>query len=178
MQTGVFRASDRQELIDQGQSGGNADRLSRDGYTSSVDFNLNFHDRMFNVRGTAVGSVVDPAPLSSDPGLDHEKVYGTGGEFIPGKLGGTFRGNILGRWESSDLDINDIGFLSAPDEVVSAGWLQWRYDAKGDKPRFNSGNVNFNIHKTGSKPAHAFSPRMAPCYGTTVPDIVNRQAET
>jgi hypothetical protein len=148
MQTGAFRQSERQELLDQGYASGSADRLSRDATTSSVDFNLNFRDRMFNVRGTAVGSIVDPAPLTSDPTLDHGKKYGTGGELIVGKLGGTIRGNLVGRWESSRLDINDIGFLSAPDEIVSAGWLQWRYDPKGEKPRFNAGNVNFNIHKT------------------------------
>jgi hypothetical protein len=65
-----------------------------------------------------------------------------------GKLGGTFRGNIFGRWESARLDINDIGFLSTPDEIFSGGWLQWRYDPKGDSPRLNSANVNFNIHKS------------------------------
>jgi hypothetical protein len=148
MQTGVFHQADRQELIDQGYSGGNADRLSREAATSSMDFNLNFHDRMFNVHGNAVGSIVNPAPLASDPTVDDGKIYGTGGEVVAGKLGGNIRGNLVGRWESSRLDINDMGFLSAPDEVVSAGWLQWRYDAKGEKPRFNAGNVNLNAHKT------------------------------
>ncbi len=148
MQTAVMRDADRRGLLDQGFSSGTAERLSRDGYTSGLDFDLNFKDRMYNVKGALVGSIVDPSALSGDPSVPHDKLYGTSGSLGTAKFGGTWRGSLYAGWETERLDLNDAGFLSAPDEIVSNGWLQYHYTPRGDHPRFNSFNLNFNANKS------------------------------
>ncbi len=148
MQTATFRDSDRQLLLDEGYSSTSADRLSRDGYTTGGDFSLKFKDKMYAVDGSVVGSIVESASLEGDPEIPQSTRYGTGGELSFAKNGGAWVGNVAGRWESDQLDINDVGFLSAPDEIFSSGWLGWRYLEKGEDRRWNSANVNFNIRKS------------------------------
>lgn len=148
MQTAALRNSDRQGLLDAGFSSGSADRFSRDGYSSGFDFDWKLHDRKYNVAGTFVGSIVDPAGLSSDPTANHDQVNGTGGSLLFAKSGGTWRGNVYGRWESDRLELNDLGFLSAPDEISANGWLQRRFDTGKGKKRFNSGSINLNLNKS------------------------------
>lgn len=139
MQTAVLRSADRDEY---------GDYASRDAYTTGVDFDLNFHDRDYNIQGTFVGSTVDPAPLESDPAVPHAPYYGSGGTLELRKLGGSVIGGIEGRWESDDLDLNDVGFLSAPDEIVAGGWLEWEHHPKPGEGIFNGGNINLNVWRS------------------------------
>ncbi len=137
MQTAVLNSGDRAVY-------GNF--LSREAYTTGLDFDLNFHDRVYNVQGSFVGSIVDPEPVDGNPRAG-EKKYGTGGALDIRKLGGRIRGGISGRWEGDRLDINDIGFLSAPDEISSSAWLSYRPNPKGEDRVINRGEFNFNLWK-------------------------------
>lgn len=156
MQTAVLRAEESrwagEDLV-----------MERDAYSSGLDFDLNFKDRMYNVRGSFVGTIVDPTPVANDPSVEHDPRYGTGGQFELRKLGGHWRGAVQGRWESDKLDPNDLGFLRAPDEIISDAWLQYRYDSDEEKDAlFNQGQVNLNYHRSwlyaGSTVADAADP--------------------
>jgi len=93
-------------------------------YTGGLDFDLYFRDRTYNVRGSAVGSATRAA-------ADARTTHGTGGAFYARKLAGTVRGGIGGRWESDTLQLNDLGYLSANDEITTNAWTQLRYNADG-----------------------------------------------
>ncbi len=139
MQTGVFRSADRAEY---------GDFASRDAWTTAMDFDLNFHDRDYNVEGSFVGTVVDPAAVASDPSITHEKIYGTGGNLGIRKLGGTFMGGVNGRWESDKLDLNDVGFLRAPDEMDVGAWMRYEHNSTRDDGLFLRGNVGLNLGRS------------------------------
>ena len=141
MQTGAFRSAER--LTDDED-----EYPSRDAWTTAMDFDLNFHDRDYNVEGSFVGSVVDPAAVASDPSIPHEKFYGTGGNLGIRKLGGTFMGGVNGRWESDKLDLNDVGFLRAPDEMNVGGWFRYEHNSTRDDALFMRGDVGVDINKS------------------------------
>jgi hypothetical protein len=114
---------------------------TRDAYTGGLDFDLNFKDRTYNIRGSAVGTMVDPS--------DDLMSYGTGGSLGFQKVGGTYRGSISGRWEHDRLDPNDMGILFAPDEYATSLWLQRRFNWDDDPNSFfTQGNVNFNLYRS------------------------------
>jgi len=136
MQTGVVKTADREEY---------GDYDSRDSFTTAMDFDLNFHDREYNVNGTFVGSLVAPEEPASDPSVPHARRYGTGGTLDARKLGGTFIGGVSGRWETDDLDLNDAGFLSAPDEMHVDGWFQVNHNSTRDDALFTSGNASISM---------------------------------
>jgi hypothetical protein len=125
-------------------SSDDADLHSRDAYTGGLDFNLNFKNRMYQFIGSVVGAHVDHE-ASTLAGISATKQTGTGGEFAFGKLGGKIRGNVFGRWESDHLQLNDMGFLSAPDEITAGTWVQYRYNPEGKSKTWNQGNINYNL---------------------------------
>lgn len=135
MQTATVKTADRDVY---------GDRASREAYTSGFDFDLNFHNRDYNVHGSVVGSIIDPEKSTADPALDAAKRYGTGGELDLRRLGGTLQGGVYGRWESARLDLNDVGFLSAPDEMDAGLWASYQYNPDGKSTLFNRGNLNYN----------------------------------
>jgi hypothetical protein len=118
------------------------DSERRDAYTTGADLDLNFHDRDYNVQGSFVGSIVQPSTSVGES--RPSKIYGTGGALEARKLGGNNRGGLWGRWEGDRLDLNDLGFLSAPDEINGGFWLQRRLNGDG-KSLINQGNVNLNF---------------------------------
>ncbi|MCK4512016.1 carbohydrate binding family 9 domain-containing protein [bacterium] len=138
IQTGVFRTADRADY---------GDFASRDAWTTAMDFDLNFHDRDYNIEGSFVGSVVDPAKDESDPSTSHARIYGTGGNLGIRKLGGAFMGGISGRWESDKLDLNDAGFLRAPDETNVSGWMRYEHNSTCDDALFLRGNIGLDLWK-------------------------------
>ena len=121
---------------------------SREAYTSGLDFKMQFRDRTIEINGCAVGSIIDPEPLASDPDYMPAKTYGTGGELSLIKRGGTLRGSMWGRWETGKLDLNDIGFLSAPDEINYGFWFGHNYSPDGDSKLFNRANTNLNFNQS------------------------------
>ncbi len=139
MQTAVLNSADRATY---------GDFASREAYTSGADFDLTFRDRRYEILGSFVGSAVDPEALPSDPGVDASRRYGTGGELDVAKHGGTWQWSAWGRWESDRLELNDIGFLSAPDEMNTGFWVGYRYNPDGKSARLNQANLNYNFYKS------------------------------
>ncbi len=111
-------------------------------YTSGMDFDLNFADRRYNVQGSVVGSIVQPGTV----GAAVPSIYGTGGALDLRKLDGNWRGGVFGRWEGDKLRLNDLGFLSAPDEVNGGFWGQRRLNGDGKTSRLNQGSINLNYY--------------------------------
>jgi hypothetical protein len=139
MQTAVLRHSDR-ELV--------GDELSRNAYTSGVDFELNFHDRDYQVQGAVVGTVLDPARLNSQPLARHDKIYGTGGALNVLKNAGNLRAGLNGRWEGAQLDPNDAGLLFAPDEITTNDFVHFLYNGDGKDGPFLRGEANVNLYRS------------------------------
>jgi len=139
MQTGVFRSADRDSC---------GDYASRDAWTSAVDFDLRFHDRDYNVQGSFVSSVVDPAPSSSTPDLAHDRICGTGGRLVIRKVGGSLMAGVSGQWESDDLDLNDAGFLNAPDEISAEGWVRYHHNTDDSDAFILRGEIGLSLERT------------------------------
>lgn len=138
MQTAVLRSADRDSF---------GDYLSRDALTSGADFELNFRERTLNIQGSVVGSAVDHAPSASDPSLSAGTSYGTGGSLNLRKRGGTFQTGLWGTWETDKLDLNDVGFLSAPDEIGAGAWVRYEYNPHSGSGPFSEGNVELNVSR-------------------------------
>ena len=147
MGTAVRRGEERGRLLAGGASGRVADLLSREAYTGGFDFDLNFRDRAWRAHGALVGSAVDHEadPAAPDGGRTD---YGTGGRVELSKRNGQWRATLAGRWESDRLDLNDVGFLEAPDREIVGGWLGYRVNAQQGKGRFNQGELNFNLERS------------------------------
>ncbi len=139
MQTAALNSADRAEY---------GDYASRDAYSTGADFDLRFGDRAYQVLGSFVGTVVDHEPLSTDPGLAARTKYGTGGELDLARTKGAWRASAWGRWESDKLDPNDLGFLSAPDEMNSGFWVGYRYNPEGRSEWANTANLNYNFSQS------------------------------
>ena len=121
-------------------------RLMRDGYSAGGDFTLHFADRMYRLHGSAVGTMVEPHAGSLDPGLESGTRYGTGGKLEARKLAGVWRAGLSGLFETDQLDPNDMGYLSAPDEKVLAGNILWVYNDDDGTSPFNSADINLDGH--------------------------------
>jgi len=134
-------------VLNQGNRDDYGDRGSREAYTTGVDFELNLLDRAYNVEGSVVGSMIDPEPYEGEVAATAPNRYGTGGYLGVQRAAGKIRGSIYGRWETEGLDLNDVGFLSAPDEVTAGMWLGYRYNRDGSDGLFTHANVNFNMHR-------------------------------
>jgi hypothetical protein len=109
----------------------------RDAVTGGLDFDLNFGDRDYNVQGSVIGSHI------TEDGSD--AVNGHGGNLDVRKVGGAFQTGLFGRWESDALQLNDVGFLSAPDAISHGYWASYNYNPEGKSSTFNRANVNFNF---------------------------------
>jgi hypothetical protein len=119
----------------------------REAFTTGADVDLNLHDRDYNIRATFVGSSVDPAPDPDEPAAQHERTFGTGGTLDIRKLGGTWIGGMSGRWKTEDLDLNDVGFLSAPDEARVGAWLMYQMTGDREGAVFDQGNIELEASR-------------------------------
>lgn len=117
------------------------DRYSREAYTGGLDYELNTNNRDYRIQGSLVGSVVDPEADPANP-VPPSTISGTGGNLRFDKRGGKFYGGILGRWEGDQLRLNDIGFLSAADEINTRAWLSLPINQDGKSTTFNNGELN------------------------------------
>ena len=168
MQTATFNTADRATW---------GDLASREAYVTGFDFDVNTTTRAWNANGSVVGSVIDSEPLLSDSTLSDKPRYGTGGEFTLARNAGVQRGNVGMRWETGKLELNDLGYLEAPDEIVAYGWTQRRLNQGGKSKTFNSGNINYNISKSwmyaGRKGFDAATGEVAWSYGKGHPQYGN-----
>ncbi len=121
-------------------------RLMRDGYSAGGDFTLHFADRMYWLHGSAVGTMVEPHDDAFAPGPAPGTSYGTGATLQTRKLAGTWRGGLLGTFESDQLDPNDMGYLSAPDEKVVNGDLLWVYNDDAGGSVLSEANLSLESH--------------------------------
>ena len=134
MQTARINTASREEV-------GNT--ASRDAATTGIDFRHYTPDRSYSIDGSFVGSIVAPEKSGDD---DPSKSYGTGGEMSLQKNDGFLRMNLYGRWESDRLDLNDLGFLGAPDDMSAGYWAGYNYSPEGEDALLNRFNVNFNLN--------------------------------
>ncbi|MBN2565108.1 MAG: carbohydrate binding family 9 domain-containing protein [Candidatus Eisenbacteria bacterium] len=136
MQTAVLRSADRETY---------GDFASRDAWTSAMDFDLNFDDRNYNIRGSFVGSAIDHAADVSDSTAMSGTTYGTGGRLELRKVGGTLMGGVSGHWETDKLDLNDAGFLSAPDEMSVGAWVCYEHHSDDSRSRVVGGEIGLSL---------------------------------
>ena len=135
MQTAVLRSASRDIW---------GDFASREAYTSGIDFEALFRDRSWGLTGSAVFSAIDhEASLSSADG-EPANVYGSGGQLAVRRQGGRLQGSAWGRWKTGSLDLNDVGYLAAPDEINSGIWLGYDYTPDGTSHLLNRSILNFN----------------------------------
>jgi len=121
--------------------------IQRDAFSGGLDFELNSANRGWAARGSYVGTRVDPKAVQDDPSVLHDPYTGTGGTLELHKQSGTWRAGLAGNWETEDLDPNDIGFLSAPNEIGSRAFVRYMYNSDGKDALFNLGNHELSIRK-------------------------------
>lgn len=126
MGTGVWRRHSE-------HTGTSNARSHRDAYSGGIDWEFNLMDKAWGIDGSVVGTAIDPHPVAADPTLPRDPVYGTAGKLSLRKQSGSVRGALQGTWESDRFDPNDLGFLQANDEINTGAWVQYRYDANGEK---------------------------------------------
>jgi hypothetical protein len=123
MQTAVVRDKD------------SFDAVTRNGYTTGADLELNFKDRMYRVTGSFVGSIVDylpdPAVPAGDPDPDSDPapIYGTGSRCEIQKASGDWRFALTTRHQGDQLDINDLGYISDPNHYAVQSWVTRVFNA-------------------------------------------------
>jgi hypothetical protein len=155
MQTFVLRDSGLRQSIDDDPM------LSRDAYSSGADFEMNFKERTYGVSGSVVATMIQNAPVAGDPATQEDLNVGTGGSLRMGKYGGDWRGQIRGRWESDQLDPNDVGLLFAPDEYSTGLWVQRRLNPQ-EGSYLTNGNVNFNYWQSWLFAGRSFEDPSSP----------------
>jgi hypothetical protein len=117
------------------------ERDHRNAETYGLDGEMNFKDRMYRVKGSVVSTLTKPHDGSASS-------YGSGGRVGFNKLGGTWRYGLGGSWESDQLDPNDMGYLSAPDEITTYANLEYEYNSDGKDALFNRANFQFDAHSS------------------------------
>jgi hypothetical protein len=107
---------------------------NRQAFSGGADWEFNFADKAYSIEGSAVGTVLDPYPTAGDDDTPTTSTltYGTAGQLELRKKSGVWRSRVAGRWESDRFNPNDIGFLSANDDMNVNANLQYRYDADGE----------------------------------------------
>jgi len=123
------------------------ERGSRDAYTTGADAELLFRDRSFALGGSFVGSIVDAREVSGAAGGASPAICGSGGSLWFVKRGGKLRGQIYGGWETGRLDLNDLGYLQAPDEIEAGLWIGHQYTPDGGSRLFHRGSFNLNLQR-------------------------------
>ncbi|MBM3285916.1 MAG: carbohydrate binding family 9 domain-containing protein [Candidatus Eisenbacteria bacterium] len=139
MQTAALNSGCRERCGDKG---------SREAYTTGLDFDFRFRDRLYSVVGSAVGSIIDPEGNPADSMPAPSESYGTGGSLELARRGGSIRGGITGYWASGRLNLNDLGYLRSGDEIRTGLWIYRPYNPEGEARRVNSASLNLNLFKS------------------------------
>ncbi|MGE5177662.1 MAG: DUF5916 domain-containing protein [Bacteroidota bacterium] len=144
MQTAVLNT----ENPDTAFARGLGERASRDAFTSGMDFALRSPKRVWQLTGSFIGSVIDPKRVVADPTETGRPRFGTGGTAELARIGGQWRGNAGGRWETAKLDLNDMGYLQRADDISTYAWVQRRFNPVGKSARYNAANLNVNWNRS------------------------------
>lgn len=156
---GIFTAVNREEGLDW---------LHRSAYSGALDFQRFWKNRWWFVKANALFSRVEGSPnaiLQTQTGFVHlfqrsnaehlsvdgtrSSLSGTGGTFKIGKiggapdsLGGVFKFESGVTWRSPELELNDIGFLLAADEINHFTWAG--YQIQKPFSIFRNLRINYN----------------------------------
>jgi hypothetical protein len=85
---------------------------------------------------------------------DRTSLTGTGGQILIGKKSGDLIGDLGVMWQSPELELNDIGFLSQTDNIFQLFWMQYRILKPAGITRSQRYNINewreydFGLKKT------------------------------
>jgi len=121
---------------------------TRNGYTGGSDFELNFRDRMYQVTGSFVGSIVDPQSAPVPGSVDPDPSYGTGSRFELEKRSGKWRWAVTTRHQSDQLDLNDLGYINNPNHYAAQVWLTRVFNGDGETDWFTDGNLHARVYKS------------------------------
>ncbi len=121
---------------------------TRNGYTAGDDLELNFKDRMYQVTGSGVFSIVDWKAWPPDGGLDPDAIYGHGTRFELEKRSGDWRWALTTRTQSDKLDINDLGYISNPDHYAAQAWITRLFNGDGEDDWYTSGELHYRTYKS------------------------------
>ena len=124
------------------------DHATRNGYTTGGDFELNFKDRMYQVTGSFVGSLVDPMADPQPGSVDPDPSYGTGSRFELEKRSGQWCWAVSTRHQSDELDLNDLGYISNPDHYSTQLWVERNFNGDGETDWFTGANVFYRSYKS------------------------------
>lgn len=128
---------------------GSFETMTRSGYVTGADFELNFKDRMYQVTGSFVGSIVDPLADPLDPACDPDPTYGTGSRFEVEKTSGDWRFALTTRHQGDQLDINDLGYISDPNHYAVQGWVTRVFNADDDGQSFlTNGSAHLRCYRS------------------------------
>jgi hypothetical protein len=119
---------------------------TRDGYTTGTDLEMNFRDRMYQLTGSAVGSIIDFHDDPDAPGGSRRSLYGTGSRFQFSKTSGEWRYALTTRHQGDKLDLNDMGYITDANHYAVQGWIQRVYNADDEAGGFitsASGRVQY-----------------------------------
>ncbi|HEY0741788.1 MAG TPA: DUF5916 domain-containing protein [Chryseosolibacter sp.] len=119
--------------------------LHRDAYTGGFDFLHHWKKRMYYVGGKGIFShvrgtqeAISNTQLSSERFFQRPDNYhsefdptrtsltGTGGQVVVGKKSGDIVADLGVVWQSPELELNDIGFMSQTDDITQWLWMQYR----------------------------------------------------
>ncbi|MCP4573787.1 MAG: carbohydrate binding family 9 domain-containing protein [bacterium] len=135
---------------------------TRDGYVTGGDFELNFKDRMYQVTGSVVGSIVDPSPDPLDPSMEGETLYGTGSRFELEKRSGDWRWALTTRHQGDRLDLNDMGYLRNPNHYAAQAWVTRVFNGDDENSFLTGGNVHARYYKNWTYAGRDFADPSAP----------------
>lgn len=156
---GIFSAVNRENELD---------LLHRSAYSGGLDFQRFWKNRWWYIKANAIFSRVEGSPqaiLATQTGFVHlfqrtnaehlhvdstrTSLTGTGGTVRIGKIGGKpdryggiFKFESGLTWRSPELELNDVGFLLAADEVNYFGWAG--YQIQKPFSIFRNARINYN----------------------------------
>jgi hypothetical protein len=130
-------------------------------YSGGVDVIHHWKKRTYYVSGKSIFSHVKGSPeaiantqLSSERYFQRPDNYhkdfdgqrtsltGTGGQVVVGKKSGDIVSDLGVVWQSPELELNDIGFMSQTDDVTQWFWMQYRVLQPKGLTRWKRFNIN------------------------------------
>jgi hypothetical protein len=152
---GIFTATNRRIEDDR------ISWLHTDAYSGGVDVIHHWKKRTYYLSGKSIFShvkgskeAIATTQLSSErffqrPDNAHTEfdanrtsLTGTGGQLLVGKKSGDIISDLGVVWQSPELELNDIGFMSKTDDIVQWFWMQYRVTEPKGISRWQRFNVN------------------------------------
>jgi hypothetical protein len=135
--------------------------LHDEAYSGGIDFLHHWKQRAYYVSAKAIVSqvkgseeAITATQLSSERFFqrpdnhhtefnpDRRSLTGTGGQLIIGKKSGDLISDLGVMWQSPELELNDIGFLSQTDNIMQWFWMQYRILKPAGITRWQRYNIN------------------------------------